>query len=168
MPQNLAPSKTVLANNNVSDDPNIQAGINIAQKENPNLAPVSMYGPVSNLLQPNSQGYTSPGGTIYLNPKQLQGMTPEDIADTVTHENTHAQQMQRTGGGALMQFFREMMTGSTPYGQRPDEIEAFQAEEKRRNMMGRTQTAYPSFFNPGQYVVPLDQNLPADKPVVKK
>lgn len=161
MPQNLSPSKTVLSDNKVSDDPNVQEGISIARKENPNLAPVSMYGPVSKLIQPNAQGYTSPAGTIYLNPNQTVGMSPQDIADTLVHENVHAQQM--SGRNPLLEFFHELMSSGTPYGQRPEELAAFQAEKERRAMQGRTQTAYPSFFKPGQYVVPLDTNLPSEK-----
>lgn len=165
MPQNISPTKTTLQKMFGDSDttPDIQQGIAIAQKENPNLAPIQMYGPISRTLMSGAQGYTSPAGTIYLNPDQLQGFSPQDIADTIIHENTHATQMQNRGGNPLMEFFREMRGASEPYGQRPDEMEAFQAEKDRRAKMGRMQTAVPSFENPGTFYVPMDTNLPVVK-----
>jgi hypothetical protein len=143
--------------------PEMEQAISIAQKENPNLAPIKTYGPLSRLLMGNAQGYTSPARNIYLNPAQLQGFTPQDIADTITHEQEHVNQMRARGGNPLTELYRESTTGRTPYGQRPDEMAAFQAEQERRARMGRQQTARPSFSNPEQDYVPMDRNLPFEK-----
>ena len=149
--------------------PEIQQGVDIARKENPNMAPVEPYGFFSRLLQPNAQAYASPGRTLYLNPNQLQGQSPQDIADTLTHEQEHVNQMQQRGYGPTMEFLHQMFgsQGRLPYGQRPDEMGAFQAEKNRRYRMGRPQTGIASFQNPGQFTVPQENiNLPAPRPSI--
>lgn len=138
--------------------PNIQEGIDIARRENPNLAPVQSYGPLSRLLLPQAQGYTSPGRNIYLNPAQLEGFSPEDVADTIIHEQTHVNQM---GPSSIMNFFKQF-GNSDPYHQRPEEIEAFQAEQARRSRQGRLQTGMPE-FSTGNIIAPQDIMLPAEK-----
>lgn len=143
--------------------PEMEQGIAIARKENPNLSPVKTYGPLSRLLMSHAQGYTSPARSIYLNPKQLQGFTPEDIADTITHEQVHSDQIGQRSANPLMEMYRQATTSNLPYGQRPDEMAAFQAEADRRNRMGRQQTARPSFSHPGQDYVPQDVNLPVER-----
>jgi len=147
--------------------PEIQQGIDIAKRENPNLANVQPYGPISRLLLNKAQGYTSPMQTIYLNPTQLEGMNPQDVADTVLHEQTHVNQMKARGSNPLMELYSEMKGSNLPYGQRPDEMAAFQAEKERRARMNRMQTAVPSFTNPGEYYVPMDTRLPPANPVKK-
>lgn len=147
--------------------PEMQQGIDIARKENPNMAPVEPYGFFSRLMQPKAQGYVVPGGSsIYLNPNQLQGQSPQDVADTLTHEQTHIQQNQQSPYGPTMQFLRAMlMPQNTPYGQRPDEMEAFQNEKNRRYAMDRPQTGIASFQNPTESYVPQGNiNLPAARP----
>jgi len=143
--------------------PEIQEGVNIARKENPNMAPVEPYGFFSRLLQPNAQAYASPGRSLYVNPTQMQGLSPQDVADTLTHEQQHINQMQNRGYGPGMELLHQMFGNNSrlPYGQRPDEMDAFQAEKNRRYSMGRTQTSVPSFTNPGEYYIPQgDINLP--------
>lgn len=147
--------------------PETQQGIDIARKENPNMAPVEPYGFFSRLMQPKAQGYVVPGGnTIRVNPNQLQGQSPQEVADMLTHEQTHIQQNKDSPYGPTMQLLRSMlMPQNLPYGQRPDEMEAFQNEKNRAYSMGRTPTAWPSFTNPGEYNVPQgDINLPAARP----
>lgn len=129
--------------------PEIEEGINIARREVPNLAPVQPYGPLSRMFMSQAQGFTSPGRNIYLNPAQLAGSSPQDVADTLIHEQTHVNQM---GPSALVNFLKTLQ-GSDPYHRRPDEMEAFTAEINRRNRMGRSQTAAPSFMT-GEYYVP--------------
>lgn len=139
--------------------PDIQEAINIAKKERPDLADVETYGPISKMLLGRAQGYISPGKTIYLNPDQLKGLGKQDIADTIIHEQTHVDQMNRKGQGALGKIWEMMTTPNEPYGQRPDEIEAFQVEQHRRDRMRRPQTAVPSFTTPGEYRIPSDIHL---------
>ena len=125
--------------------PDTEEGIRIARSENPNLAPVQPYGLLSRFMQPQAMGYTSPGRNIYLNPKLMEGQTPQDVADILTHEQEHVKQMQERGYGPLREFFHEMVPSGEPYHRRPDEMNAFNAEIQRRAKMGRAQTATPSF-----------------------
>lgn len=144
--------------------PEMLQGIEIARKENPNLAPIESYGPLSRMVQPKAMGYVSPNNKIYLNPAQ-KGQSAQDWADTLTHEQEHVNQSRSRGYGPTMQLLRSMfMPENLPYGQRPDEMSAFQAERARRSNMGREQSPVPSFTNPGQYYIPRDINLPVDKP----
>lgn len=138
--------------------PHIQQGIEIAKRENPDLAPVQPYGFFSRMMQPMAQGYASPGRNIYLNPAQLEGFSPEDVADTITHEQTHIGQM----GPSTLSNFIGMFGNRGPYHQRPDEIEAFQSEQARRARMGRFQTGIPE-FSTGKIIAPQDINLPPEK-----
>ena len=129
--------------------PEIEEGIRIAQSENPNLAPVKPYGMLSRMMQPQAMGYTSPGRTIYLNPRTMEGQNPQDVADTLVHEQEHVKQMQNRGYGPVREFLHEALSGigggGEPYHRRPDEIAAFGAETERRSKMGRMQSATPSF-----------------------
>lgn len=129
--------------------PETQEGIRIAQQENPNLAPVKPYGLISRMMQPQAMGYTSPGRSIYLNPRTMEGQSPQDVADTLTHEQQHVEQMKQRGYGPIREFLHEALSGigggGEPYHRRPDEIEAFAAETQRRSKMGRMQSATPSF-----------------------
>jgi hypothetical protein len=146
--------------------PEMEQGIAIARRENPNLAPVQTYGPLSRLMMPNANAYTSPGRQIYLNPATMTGFNPEEVADTLTHEQTHVNQMQERGYGPTREFLNTIFGGSNEiYGQRPDEIEAFQSEQRRQSRMGRTPGVKPS-FQTGEMMVPRgDIQLPAQKGV---
>lgn len=140
--------------------PEIQQGIDIARKEIPDMGQVEPYGFFSRLLQPKAMGYASPGNTIYMNPRTNIGQSPEDIADTLTHEQEHIKQNQG-GYGPTMNFLRSLLSSPRePYGQRPDEMGAFAAEKERRYRMGRPQSPSPSFTNPGEWNIPRDINLP--------
>jgi hypothetical protein len=139
--------------------PAMEEGVRIAQKENPNLAPVKPYGFFSKLLQsPQAQGYTSPWGGIYLNPQSMQGLSPQDVADTITHEQTHVGQIVSPTRELLNKF----LPPSEPYYRRPEELAAFQAEKERRARMGRPQTAAPRFDTGSDYI-PQDISLPSPK-----
>lgn len=142
--------------------PEMEQGIAIAQKENPNLAPVQPYGFFSRLLLPGGEGYTSPGKTIYLNPAQMAGHTPQEVADTLTHEQTHVNQMNQRGLLPIEELGSELYDNlvGPSYSQRPDEIEAYNAEIARRNKMHRMQSAVPSFSTGDFYMPGQDINLP--------
>lgn len=145
--------------------PEIEQGIAIARKENPNLAPVQMYGPLSRFLMPEANAYTSPGRNIYLNPATMSGYNPEEIADTLTHEQTHVNQMAERGYGPTREFLHTIFSGGEPYGRRPDEMEAFNAEQARQNRMRRMPGVMPSFLTGEMYVPQGDIQLPAEKGV---
>jgi hypothetical protein len=140
--------------------PEIQQGIDIAKREMPGMAPVKMYGPLSRLMRPDAQAYTSPGRTIYMNPAALAGQTPQDIADTLTHEQEHVRQMSERGYGPTREFLNTVFGEGGPYGGRTDEMLAFQAEKDRRARMRRPQTAVPR-FNSNEFYIPQDINLPS-------
>lgn len=138
---------------------NVRQAIELAKKENPNLAPVEMYGPLSKLMMDKAVGYTSPGGSIYLNPN-YSSMAPQEIADTLTHEQTHVNQL---GGNPVTNFLRGAYESiATPYHKRPEEREAYQAEVNRALATGRTPTAIPSFLT-GEFYVPQDIRLRDDR-----
>lgn len=140
--------------------PEIQEGIRIAKQEMPNMAPVQPYGFFSRLVNPKMLAYVSGGKNIYLNPRTNEGQSPQDIADTLTHEQTHINQRAAEGYGPTMTLLRSMLSPpSQPYERRPEEMEAFQAEKDRRNRMGRPQSPVPS-FSTGDFYVPHDVNLP--------
>ncbi len=142
--------------------PEIQKGIDIAKKENPNVGDVKQFGPISNILMSNALGYTSPGQSIYVNPSQMAGSNPQDIADTVLHEQKHVDQMKARGNSSIHELLSEMFGYKEPYYQRPDEMAAYQLEKDRRQRMGRSPTAVPSFTN-GEMYVPMDTYLPSPK-----
>lgn len=136
--------------------PEMIKAMEIVKRENPNLGNVETYGPISRLLMSRANAYTSPTGNIYLNPQQLKGYSPEDIADTLVHEQTHVNQIKGRNLGPILETFRGF--GGDPYHQRPDEMEAFREEMLRRRKQGRGQTAIPSFLT-GEYYVPRDIRL---------
>jgi len=138
--------------------PEMQQGIDIARKEMPDMAPVKSYGFFSRMLSPNAMGYASPGNSIYLNPRMNEGQTPQEIADTLTHEQEHIKQQKYS---PTMELLKRMFIPQGPYEQRPEELAAFQAEKDRRWRMNRMQTASPSIS--GSWYVPQDINLPAPK-----
>ena len=138
--------------------PNIQEGINIARKELPDLDNIQTYGPISRLLMGNkTNAFVSPARQIYLNPSSMAGHSPQDVADTLMHEQTHVRQMNERGQSPLMEFLSTIM-GNEQYARRPDEMEAYQAEFERRKRMGRSQTAIPD-FRTGVMKVPTDIHL---------
>jgi len=144
--------------------PQMEEGINIARKEMPDMAPVKSYGFFSRMLQPDAFGYASPGNSIYLNPRMSEGQTPQEVADTLVHEQEHIKQQKTSGVSPTMDLLKRMLIPQrTPYAHRPEEMSAFQVEKERRSRMGRSQTAIPSFTNPGQFYVPQDINLPSPR-----
>lgn len=144
--------------------PEMLKGIEIARKENPNLANVQPYGPISRTFLPQALAYASPGRTIYMNPNMMQGQSPEDVADTLTHEQTHVNQMNQRNSNPFMELFHTLTQPKDPYHQRPDEMEAYGAEVARRNRQGRTQTGIPEFTT-GKPIAP--QNIHLSSPARK-
>jgi hypothetical protein len=141
--------------------PEVVKGTQVARKEQPDLGAVQPYGFVSRMMMPTAQAYTSPGRNIYLNSERNEGQSPEEIADTLAHEQTHVKQMQDRGLSPTMEFLNMLINGSEgePYHRRPDEMEAFQVEQERRAKAGRSQTAIPKFTD-GGYYTPDDVRLP--------
>jgi hypothetical protein len=121
---------------------NVQEAMRLLQAEEPGFDP-SIVGPKTALplvgtfqVPPGAQAAATPFGNIRYDPTQLEGQSAQDVADTLLHEYTHVKQMKPRGViGQILQMVTEK---NLPYGQRPDEIEAWQAERQRRNRMGRT------------------------------
>lgn len=120
----------------------VQQALSILKAEEPDFDP-SIVGPMTsvpliNRLQvpPGAQAAATPFGNIRYDPAALEGQTPQDVADTLLHEYTHVKQMKPRG--VIGQILEMVTQPNLPYGQRPDEIEAWQAERARRARMGRT------------------------------
>lgn len=79
------------------------------------------------LLARGAAAITHPTGTIAYNREMAEAavMKPEDI---LAHELTHIRQLNKRG--FLGQLF-QMLAQSQPYGERPDEVEAFAQERSR-------------------------------------
>lgn len=143
--------------------PDQQEGISIAKKEMPSMAPVQPYGFFSRLAQPSALAYVGGGSNIYLNPAANEGQSPQDIADTLTHEQTHIN--QKSAYSPTTNILRSFLGIGSPqeqYSRRPDEMEAYAAEKARRAKMGRPQSPIPS-FSTGDFYIPHDVNLPVEK-----
>lgn len=93
--------------------PNMQAGIDMARQENPNLGDVHSYGLLSRMLMGGAKSYTSPTKSIYLNSRQLDGLTPDQIADSISHESEHVDQMNDNQLSAPREFINELF-GKAP------------------------------------------------------
>lgn len=153
--------------------PEMQAGLALARKDRPDIPDPDTYGPISNAYadEPGNQAYVSPAGGMYLNQKAQ--LRPEDWADTIIHEQTHLDQQKRRGLGTAGEVVgRAFGVGAPemgiglPYGQRPDEMEAFGAGAHHARERGADdyQTYLkPSFTHPGQFYSPHDINLPTPR-----
>ena len=143
--------------------PEMQQGVEIAKREMPGMAPVEPYGLASRLLGPRGAlGYTSPGGSIYMNPATSAGQNPQEIADTLTHEQEHVNQQKASPYSPSVKFLMDMLSSREPYHRQPEEMAAYQAEKERRVSMGRSQSPIPSFTT-GEFHIPQDINLPLPK-----
>lgn len=141
--------------------PETLQAIELAKKEIPDLAPVQPYGFLSRILKPDAMAYASPGRSIYLNPRYLQGQSVQDITDTLVHEQEHIKQARSAGTNPVTEFLRQVYSGiGVPYHQREDEMAAFQAEKDRRNKTGRTGISSTPSFLTGEYKTPSDVKLP--------
>jgi hypothetical protein len=139
--------------------PEMTQGAEIARREMPGMAPVEPYGLASRMLGPRGAlGYTSPGGSIYMNPSTSQGQNPQEIADTLTHEQEHVNQQKASPYGPTMKFLMDALSSNESYHRQPEEMAAFQAEKQRRFNMGRPQSPIPS-FSTGEFYTPQDINL---------
>lgn len=148
VPQKVAPSSSGLP-------ANVQEAMRILKAEEPDFDP-SIVGPKTGFpvvgsfqVPPGAQAAATPFGNIRYDPAQLDGQDPQDVADTLLHEYTHVKQAQPRGViGQILQMVSER---ALPYGQRPDEIEAWQAEKLRRARMGRTKyDGSPEFTREGE------------------
>lgn len=81
------------------------------------------------MLPSNAAAATSPfTGNIKYNPNMMKSMSSPEKANTLAHELTHARQTQSRP--FLSRIINQMLPQSE-YGQRSDEMEAFQTERDR-------------------------------------
>jgi hypothetical protein len=128
---------------------------------------VQPMGPIGKALAPGAYATTSPFGSVSYNPDALAGQSPAQIGDTLAHEFTHASQISHLSPleriKAVLEGARFGFGGGLPYGQRPEELEAFQAENNRAVGQGRTPDPMPSFSQPGAWQTLGDVQLPAPR-----
>lgn len=143
--------------------PDYQKSIKKIQKENPDVANVKVKpGNWFDRMMTGSsvRATASPWtGNVTYFPERMQkeGMSDDQIDNTFHHELQHSRQtlgmnpMQR-----LMSVGRSML-GQEPYGERPRELEAFQAERDRSARLG--------LRVPSPYTGARDIQLPAERPM---
>lgn len=150
-------------------NPTMQQGIELAKKENPNLGDVQPYGFFSRLLQGNNEAYTSPGRTVYLNTDHFQnGYTPQDIATTLAHEQSHVQQMRDRALNPMDETVHQLGNIFYPYQQNPDEVAAYSNDVARARALHMGDPPIPDFVT-GEMRPPLDtapSNIRRPKPQV--
>ena len=139
--------------------PNVQEGMNLAAKEGIPTNNISQMGPIGRFFGSKANAVTNTFGGVELNTPKLAGYNPQEIADILTHENVHVNQMK--GKNPIFEMYDRLTKSSQiPYGQRPEEMEAYAAENKRTRSRGAI-SMKPSFLNPGQWVTNRgDVNLP--------
>lgn len=108
--------------------------------------------------------HNSGGGSVALNPEAMAQAGQGDREDTIAHELTHVRQARRDYGDKNLfqqaaQKLLDMKEAKLPYGQQPNELEAFQAEGDRAVRQGRTPGVTPNFSGPG-YRETADMRLP--------
>ena len=141
--------------------PAINEGIEIARKEMPNMAPVQPYGFFSRLAGSGANAYVTGGKNIYMNSRAMEGQSPQDVADVLTHEQEHVK--QKSSHSPAVNFLKSIFRmPQEPYHRRPEEMAAYQAEKDRQDRMGRERTFMPS-FSTGEFRAARDIHLPAEK-----
>lgn len=98
--------------------------------------------------------HNSGGGSVALNPAAMAQVGQSDREDTIAHELTHVRQARRDFGDKNIlqraaQVFQDLQEAHMPYGQQPNELEAFQAEGNRAVGQGRAPGITPNFSTPG-------------------
>lgn len=96
-----------------------------------NITPMSNW---DRWMMPGTAGYQD-GRNIRVNLHSVEGQPQQLLDDTLAHELTHVGQTPQPG---LVQRFVKTLTSipepETPYFLRPDELEAYGAEDRRRWM----------------------------------
>lgn len=92
-------------------------------------------------------------GTVKYSPEVLGSLGQSGIEDTLAHELVHVRQGREAAGSTLFDQVRAKLNalkeGYMPYGQQPQELEAYQYEGDRAVREGREPSATPNFSSPG-------------------
>lgn len=111
------------------------AAIKKVREEQPDMqdTPIEPAGFFGRMLRPDAQAITNPfTGSVSYNPDNMGNMGQDELENTFTHELAHTRQVQQQP--YLSRFtgmLRSMMPVSEQYHERPNEMEAFQAERNR-------------------------------------
>lgn len=150
--------------------PNVQEGLRLLQQEEANFDP-SIVRPKSGGIigafhvPKGAEASATPFGNIRVDTGMMVGKNPQEVADTLLHEYTHVKQMKPRGViGQILHILGEDL----PYGQRPDEMEAFQAEADRRTRMGRAPLYGTPHFLDATQETRGDIALHSKYPMIKK
>jgi hypothetical protein len=141
-------------------DQQIAAAKEQMAKEMPDVAGTSIQpmGPVGSLASGaldklnhgTTMAFTQPTGSIVYNPAALQGQPQSAIEDLLAHELTHTRQYQsKPWLSRIADVAKSFVTPGVPYGQNPNELEAFQTETNRAQAQGRNPSPMPNFLTPG-------------------
>jgi len=149
-------------------DPRMAEIIAKVRQQMPDVAdaPIEPMGAFGKLMSKGAIATTSPFGGISYNPDALQGASAADVGDTIAHELTHVRQVRgQSVGQKLGNVWEGLKYGlglGLPYGQRPDELEAFQTEADRQLADHRSPNPTPG-FNTEDWKTLGDISLPAPR-----
>jgi hypothetical protein len=134
-------------------DPRMAEIIAKVRQQMPDVADASIepMGMVGSFLAPGgAMAVTSPFGGVTYRPEAMKSLSDPDAADAIAHELTHVRQVrnhsfgQKTLGG-VFEGLKNTFGFGLPYGQRPDELEAFQTESNRQLAEHRSPNPRPGF-----------------------
>jgi hypothetical protein len=88
-------------------------------------------------------------GRVVYHPDVLASQNPAEVEDTLAHELVHVRQGREAAGDSLFSRIKAKLEsikeGYLPYGQQPNELEAYQYEGDRAVSEGRVPAATPKF-----------------------
>jgi hypothetical protein len=119
-------------------------------RENPaaQSAVIQSMGGMGKLMSGGAMATTNPlTGAISINTDTT--ADPQDLEDTLRHELVHKNQIDKMTPldkvGAVGTGFAQGIGLGTPYGQRPDEMEAYQVQNDARQKKGLPSSPTPTF-----------------------
>src|SRR6266404_3759864 len=115
---------------------------------------------VGRAMSGGAKGTTNPlTGGVSVNMQAVE--SPQDLEDTLRHEFVHAGQIDKMSPldkvGAFGTGFKQGIGMGVPYGQRPEEMEAYQVQNDARAAKGLSPTPTPTFNDPRSW---LQRTLP--------
>lgn len=136
--------------------------MDIAQKQGIPTDKVQQMGPIGRFFGSAATAVATPRQNIEMNVPGMQGQSPMDVAAILAHENEHINQMKSSGRGYLGEMWhRYRDLSGIPYGQRPEEMGAYQVEKNFRRKNNQSAISIPSFSEPDKWSsVGGDVNLP--------
>lgn len=122
-------------------------------RENPSAltADIQPMGKMGQMMSGGALATTNPlTGSISVN--EGAATDPQDLEDTLRHELVHKNQIDKMTPldktGAVVTGFKQGVGLGTPYGQRPEEMEAYQVQNDARQAKGLPPSPTPTFNDP--------------------